>query len=144
MKKGGQEEIVTPGFNRRRNVFVTLFWPLKRYVYNAFPKRRNVEFRKHLSNVLSCVIRHGFSKIILFVDHASSHKTVEVKMFVRGHPILVLKFLPKRAPNLNPVEKLVNAPLKSCVCSNRAYYNVPELEESTHQFLRCHKRVLCT
>jgi hypothetical protein len=40
MKKGSQEKIVTPGHNKRRNVFVTLFWPPKRYgfVWNRFTR----------------------------------------------------------------------------------------------------------
>ena len=48
-------------------------------------------------------------RIILFIDHATYHKTKNVKKFIREHPMLKVKFLPKRALHLNPVEKLVNA-----------------------------------
>jgi len=44
MRKGCQERIFTPGYNKRENVFVTLFWP-KKYglVCNRFEKRRSRE-----------------------------------------------------------------------------------------------------
>ena len=60
-------------------------------------------------------------KVILFVDHAPCHKTKNVRRFIREHPILSVKRLPKRAPKLNPTEWIVNRPLKSVVCSNRPY-----------------------
>lgn len=144
MKRGKQDCIDTPGFNRRRNVFVTLFWPKKTFVYNTFEKRRSSEFKKHLSNIISYAERHGMKKIILFIDHATYHKTKNVKKFIRQHKILKVKLLPKKAPHLNPVEKLVNAPMKSAVCSNRCYHNTDELIESTHRFLRRYKHDLCT
>ncbi len=144
MQKGKQDAIDTPGFNRRRNVFVTLFWPTKAFVYNTFEKRRSKEFKMHLSNVIAYAERHHMKKVIFFIDHATYHKTKNVKKFIREHPMVRVKFLPKRAPNLNPVEKLVNAPMKSAVCSNRCYYKTDELIEYTHRFLRRYKRNLFT
>jgi hypothetical protein len=40
MKKGQQKRILTLGYSKRRNVFVTLLWP-KRYgfIWNRFEKR---------------------------------------------------------------------------------------------------------
>ncbi len=144
MERGKQDRIDTPGFNKRRNVFVTLFWPKKRFVYNTFEKRRSKEFKKHLSNVIAYASRHKMKKVILFIDHATYHKAKNVRKFIREYPVLRVKLLPKRAPNLNPVEKLVNAPLKSAVCSNRCYYKIDDLAESTHRFLRRYKHNLCT
>lgn len=144
MLKGRQDAIDTPGFNKRRNVFVTLFWPKKRFVYNIFEKRRSKEFKKHLSNVIAYARRQRMKKIILFIDHATYHKTKNVKKFIIEHPILRVKFLPRRAPKLNPVEKVINAPMKSTVCSNRCYHSTDELVESTSRFLRKYKHDLCT
>jgi transposase len=144
MVKGKQDRIDTPGYNKRRNVFVTLFWPSKEFVYNTFGKRRSKEFKAHLSNVIAYAKRQEMKKVILFVDHATYHKAKNVRKFIKEHPMLKVKFLPKRAPHLNPVEKLVNAPMKSVVCSNRCYYKIDELVESTHKFLRKHKHNLCT
>lgn len=140
MPKGKQDRIDTPGYNKRRNVFITLFWPKRSIVYNTFEKRRNREFKKHLSNVIAYAKRHHMKKIILFIDHATYHKTKNVKKFIREHPILRVKFLPKRSPHLNPVEKMVNAPMKSVVCSNRSYRNIEQVVQNTHRFFREYRK----
>ena len=75
-------------------------------------------------------------RIILFIDHATYHKTKNVKKFIREHPMLKVKFLPMGAPHLNPVEKLVNASIKSVVCSNRSYRSIEEVMTNTHRFFR--------
>ena len=60
----------------------------------------------------------GAKKIIMFVDHATCHKSPGTKRFIRDHKsILKVKLLAKRAPRLNPVEGDVNRPLKSVVCT---------------------------
>ncbi|MDG7024688.1 MAG: transposase [Nitrososphaerota archaeon] len=145
MKRGQQERVVTPGYNRRRNVFVTLFWPKKRgFVWNRFKKRRSREFKLHLSNLVQYAKRHGVKKVILFADHAPCHKTKNVRRFIREHPILKVKRRPKRAPKLNPTEWIVNRPLKSVVCSNRSYRSLDEVDRNTVQFLRQHRTNLRT
>lgn len=140
MVKGKQDKVDTPGFNKRRNVFVTLFWPSKEFVYNTFEKRRSREFKAHLSNVIAYAKRHHMKEVILFIDHATYHKTKNVKKFIKEHQILKVKFLPKRAPHLNPVEKLVNAPMKSAVCSNRSYHSIEQVTKNTHIFLREYRK----
>lgn len=57
MEKGSQRKVLTPGYNARRNTFVTLFWPKKWknrnwFVFNTYAKRRSREFKLHLSNVM--------------------------------------------------------------------------------------------
>ncbi len=145
MKKGEQERVVTPGYNKRRNVFVTLFWPKKYgFVFNKFRKRRSREFKLHLSNVLQHAKRHGVKRIILFMDQAPCHKTSNVRRYMRVHGILRSKLLPKRAPKLNPTEWIVNRPLKSVVCSNRSYQGIDDLDRATTDFLRQHRTNLRT
>jgi hypothetical protein len=146
MKKATQERIITPGRNRRKNVFVTLFWPKKRgFIWNRFAKRRSREFKLHLSNLLEYAKRHhDVKRIILFADHAPCHKTKNVRRFIRDHPILRVRMLPKRAPKLNPTEWIVNRPLKSVVCSNRSYKSMDEVDRQTTHFLRQHRTNLRT
>ena len=120
-------------------MFVTLFWPKKSVVYNTFEKRSR-EFKAHLSNVIAYTKRHHMKRIILFIDHATYHKTKNVKKFIREHPMLKVKFLPKRAPHLNSVEKLVNASMKSVVCSNRSYRSIEEVMTNTHRFFREYRK----
>ena len=147
MPRGYQRRVMTPGYNRRRNTFITLFWPKKRrnaFVFNTYAKRRSGEFKLHLSNLLQHAKRRGARKVILFVDHAPCHKTKNVRKFIRDHPMLRVRRLPKRAPNLNPVERLVNKPLKSVVCTNRSYSDIDDVIRAGRRFLTKYKRTFGT
>ena len=116
---------------------MTLLWPSKKIIWNIFKRRRNIEFRKHLSHVIAYARRHNTKKIVLFIDHATYHKTPKVKKFLREHRhILKVKFLGKKDPNSNPTECLVNKRLNSAVCVNRFHSSVEELGKSTRKFLR--------
>lgn len=70
------------------------------------------------------------------MDHATYHKTPEVKKFVKEHPVIKIKMLGKKDPNSNPVEGLVNKRLSSAVSVNRNYENVGELKTKTKKFLK--------
>lgn len=70
------------------------------------------------------------------MDHATYHKTPEVKQFVKEHPIIKIKMLGKKDPNSNPVEGLVNRRLSAAVSVNRNYENVGELKIKTKKFLK--------
>gem|GEM_PF-6036142 len=76
--------------------------------------------------------------------HAPCHKTKHVRRFVREHKALKTRLLPKRAPQLNPTEWIVNRPLKSVVCSNRSYRSMDEVDRNTTHFLRQHRTNLRT
>lgn len=145
MPRGRQRRVVTPGYNRRRNTFITLFWPKKKaFIFNTYAKRRSREFKLHLSNLLQHAKRRGAKKVILFVDHAPCHKTKNVRKFIRDHPMLRVRRLPKRAPNLNPVERLVNKPLKSVVCTNRSYSEIDGVIMAGRRFLSKYKQTFGT
>ena len=138
MERGYQRRVVTPGYNRRRNTFITLFWPKRRrngFIFNTYAKRRSGKFKLHLSNLIQYARRRGARRVILFVDHALCHKTKNVKKFIRDHPILSVKRLPKRAPKLNPTERIVNRQLKSVVRSNRSYKSIDEVDSNMVRFL---------
>jgi len=113
-------------------------------VWNCFPRRRNIEFRKHLSNLIAHGKRHHLKRIILFIDHASYHQTLAVKKFIKKHPILTVKFLGKKDPNSNPTEGLVNKRLSSAVSVNRYYSNLAELNEQTKKFLMKYNSIYAT
>jgi transposase len=145
MPRGIQKRVLTPGYNKRRNTFITLFWPKKSgFIFNTYAKRRSREYKLHLSNLIQHARRQGAKRVILFVDHAPCHKTRNVKRFVRRHPTLKVRMLPKRAPNLNPVERLVNKPLKSVVCTNRSYSDIDDVIRSGRRFLTKYKRTFRT
>jgi hypothetical protein len=58
----------------------------------------------------------GGRRVIFFADHATCHRAKKVEKFIRVHSVLK-KMLPKWAPNLNLVKRLVNKPLKSVMCT---------------------------
>ena len=116
------------------NCFVTLFWPTKHIVWNTFDRRRNIEFRKHLSTLVAYAKRHKIKRIILFIDHASYHDTDEVKEFFNQHPLFKVKRFGKKDPNSNAVELLVNKRLSNAVNVNRPNENIAQLKQRTKNF----------
>lgn len=135
MKKGTELIVPTPGYTARWNFFISLDYVTGAIVWNSFGRRRNDEFRVHLSNVIAHMKRDGMRRAILFPDKASYHDTPEVKRFLKKHPELTIKRLPKKDPNVNPVELLVNRRMASAVQCNRCYYSREELREAGSQFL---------
>ena len=132
-----QTVVPTLGYTKRVNFFITLLWPSKKIIWNAFKKRRNIEFRKHLSNLIAYAKRHKLKKIILFIDRATYHKTSEVKKFFKEHKdILDVKRFGKSDPNSNPVECQVNKRLNVAVCVNRCHDSINAMTESARYFLR--------
>lgn len=127
--------IPTLGYTKRRNFFISLFWPRKNIVWDCFERRRNIEFRKHLSHLAAYAKRHRLRKLILFIDWASYHDTEEVRAFFREHPVFKRVFLGVKDPNSNPVEGLVNKRLASALL-NRSFEDVVLLELTSKKFLR--------
>ena len=146
MPRGEQKRVLTPGYNKRRNTFITLVWPKKRngFIFNTYPKRRSREYKLHLSNLLQYAKRRRAKKVILLADHAPCHKTKNAKRFIRQHPTLRVKLLPRRAPYSYPVERLVNKPLKSAVCTNRSYSDIDDVIRAGRRFLTKYKRTFGT
>ena len=135
-KPGTPLSVPTLGYTRRKNFFISMFWPSKKIVWNSFDRRRNEEFRRHLSNVVAHAKRHGLKKIIFFMDYASAHQTAEVEKFFEAHPLFKTKMLGKKDPNSNPVEGLVNKRLNSAVGVNHCHESIEVLTEKASTFLR--------
>ncbi len=140
-----QSFIPTLGYTKRMNFFITLLWPSKKIIWNTFKRRRNIEFRRHLSNVIAYAKRHRLKKIILFIDRATYHKTPEVKKFVKEHrDILRVKFLGKSDPNSNPIESLVNRRLNSAVGVDRSHDSLDVMTTAARNFLRKYNSIYAT
>lgn len=52
-----------------------------------------------------------------------------------------VKLLAKRAPDSNPVERLLNKPVESAVCTNRAWLEIDVVERVGRGFPTKYKRV---
>ena len=103
-----------------------------------------MEFRKHLSNLIAYAKRHGLKRMVLFIDHAPAHKTDEVKKFLKDHPVFAVKFLPKKDPNSNPTECMVNKRMSSAVSVNRCHADYGALKRSTKKFLHNYNSIYAT
>ncbi len=140
-----QSFVPTLGYTKRMNFFITLFWPSKKIIWNAFKRRRNIEFRRYLSNIVVYAKRHRLKKIILFIDKAIYHKTPEVKKFVKEHmDILHIKFLGKSDPNSNPIECLVNKRLNSAVGIDRCHASIDVMTTAARNLLRKYNAIYAT
>ena len=133
---GKQNKILTSGFNQRKNFFISLFLCRKKSFFKTYKKRRRKEFISYLSALLFFARGKGAKKIILWVDWAPAHRGLPVRNFCKKHPELKLKFLPKKAPDLNPVEGRINRPLKSDICSNWYYETIDDVIRNGRKYLR--------
>lgn len=141
MPKGEQRQIPTPGRNKRINIFITMLWPSKKALYNVYRRRRSREFKKHLTNLLRYMRRHGLKRLILIVDNATIHGSRETRRFLDRHKDKISPFhLPRYSPKLNEVEGRINKGLKRDICTNHTYQSIEEMEDAARQYLRNHNK----
>ena len=130
MKVGQQLRIVVPsGWNKCFHVFGALNLHTGQWHYSIFHKARSGEFIIFLRELL-----HSYPGqfIYLILDNGSIHHSVETQKWLSLHPRIQLLYLPKRSPQLNPVEKVWWA-CKDAVASNR-YLSMARLKQACHDF----------
>jgi hypothetical protein len=89
------------------------------FLVSSYAKGGTGEFKLHLSNLTQYAKRRGARMVMLFVGHAPCHKTKKVEKFIHSRASRAeVEDADKEGPNLNPVERLVNKPLRSVVCTN--------------------------
>jgi transposase len=106
MRRGEQAEVWTPGNNEKRHLAGSLDWRTGRLFVSEPSTRRNAElFVRHL-NDLRCRLR-TYRVIHVICDNARFHDCRLVQAFLRrwGHRVR-LHYLPKYAPESNPIERV--------------------------------------
>jgi transposase len=106
MPKGRQAEVVTPGDNQKCYLAGSLHWRTGALLTTTGPKRDGALFVAHLHDLRRKLRRYRVIHVIC--DNAKFHHDCwAVWEFVRqwGHRV-VLHFLPKYAPELNPIERV--------------------------------------
>jgi putative transposase len=106
MKRGEQAEVVTPGNNEKRHVAGSLVWRTGTLVVSPPGTRRNADlFVAHLDD-LRVRFRH-VRRVHVICDNAAFHRCRKVWDYLGawGHRI-VLHFLPRYAPDTNPIERV--------------------------------------
>ena len=106
MPRGQQAEVRTPGNNEKRHVAGSLHWRTGTLLVSPPGKRRNTElFLQHLDD-----LRHSlrsYRKLHVICDNAAFHQSRAVRRYLdRWRDRIELHFLPKYAPETNPVERV--------------------------------------
>lgn len=106
MMRGQQAEVITPGNNEKRHLAGSLHWRTGTLLLSPAGTRRNTQlFLAHLDD-LRCRLR-AYRKIHVLCDNAKFHDSHAVREYLAqwGHRIQ-LHFLPKYAPETNPIERV--------------------------------------
>jgi len=106
MRKGQQAEVVTPGDNEKCYLAGSLHWRTGALLTTAGAKRDGKLFVAHLHELRRRLRR--YKKIHVICDNAKFHDGCwEVWEFCHKYGArVVLHFLPKYAPELNPIERV--------------------------------------
>ena len=140
MMKGYQQKIFHKGSNAKVNAFITLIYPLNKVKFKISKSRTSKDFINHLRSIKHYVKTNKVKRFILVIDNASFHVSRKTERFIeekQSEDWLTVIFLPKRSPNLNPVETKVNRNLKKDICANHNYRTEENLINAVRKYLRC-------
>jgi transposase len=106
MPRGQQTAVVTPGNNEKRHVAGSLHWRTGKLLASPPAKRRNSElFLAHLDDLRTRL--RGFRRIHVVCDNAAFHRSKAVARYLaKWRERLQIHFLPKYAPETNPIERV--------------------------------------
>jgi len=105
MRRGQQAAVVTPGDNEKNYLAGSLHWRTGTLIATPGPKRNGQLVAEHLEEL--CRRLRRYRTIHVLCDNAKIHDCAAVQKVLRAHPgRIVLHFLPKYAPECNPVERV--------------------------------------
>ena len=137
MTKGEQQKIFHKGSNRKINAFITLLYHSNKIKFKISKSRTSNDFIDHLRSIGNYIKKNKIRRFILITDNASFHVSKKTKQFIENQlDWLTVIFLPKRSPNLNPVETRVNRNLKKDVCANYNYQTEENLINAVRRYLK--------
>ena len=141
MLKGCQAEVVTPGDNVRRHLAVSVLAGTGNLVVSEpTPRRNSTQFVAHLAEL--CRRLRRWKVIHVICDNAAFHKSKAVRKWVqRRGGRLVLHYLPSRAPEENPVERVFWR-LHEAVTRNHRFATIEELVSAALEWLEREGRML--
>lgn len=125
MRQGSQAPLPTPGDNDKCYLAGSLHWRTGTLFETVGPRRDGVLFTRHLE-ALRLALRR-YRKIHVICDNAKFHKSGAIVKFLKEHgDRVVLHFLPKYAPECNPIER-VWWRLREAITRNHSCRSLEEL-----------------
>ena len=139
MPQGEQAEVVTPGDNHKRYLAGSLHWRTGKLLATLGPKRDGTLFTRHLNDLRRRLRR--YRKIHLILDNAKFHyQSQPLYEFLGEHSDrFVFHFLPKYAPELNPIERVWWV-LHEQITRNHQCQSIEELVDLVFAWLSERKR----
>ena len=106
MKRGQQAEVVTPGNNEKQHLAGSLHWRTGRLILSSPGRRRNADlFVTHLDDLRRSL--RSYRVIHVVCDNARFHDCRKTSAYLkRWGDRIVLHYLPKYAPETNPIERV--------------------------------------
>ena len=103
---GQQAAVVTPGNNEKRHLAGSLHWRTGRLLLSAPGKQRNAAlFLAHLDDLRRQL--RAYRVIHVICDNARFHDCRAVRQYLARHgDRVILHYLPKYAPETNPIERV--------------------------------------
>jgi transposase len=137
MMRGDQQKIYHKGSNGKINAFITLLYPSNKVKFTTSKSRTSYDFINHLRKINHYIKNNKVKRLILVIDNASFHISRTTEQFIQKQSDwMTVIFLPKRSPNLNPVEIRVNRNLKKDVCANHNYLTEENLISAVRKYLK--------
>lgn len=134
MRCGQQAAVVTPGNNVKRYLAGSLHWRTGTLLVSLPDTRRNTRlFLAHLDDLRQRL--RGYRMIHVICDNAPFHRSGHVQEYlVRWSHRLRVHFLPKYAPETNPIER-VWWHLHETITRNHQCQTIDELLEDVSEYL---------
>ena len=131
IKKGKTKYLKTNNGRKRTHINGALNLATKELIY---VEDERINSQTMIALLLLILQKQKEGKIYIILDNARYYHAKIVKEFLKGHPRIVLKFLPPYSPNLNSIERLWKI-LKTKVVYNKFYLKFDDFREKVIEFL---------
>lgn len=133
MPRGQQAEVLTPGNNQKVHVAGSLHWRTGTLLVSSPAARRNTRlFLAHLDDLRAKL--RAYRQIHVICDNAAFHTSREVARYLhRWGGRIKLHYLPKYAPETNPIER-VWWHFHETITRNHRCRSLPELLGQAYQW----------
>lgn len=126
-----QVRIPTPEDNQYCIIFGALNIITGALTYLVTPDQTRFSVIAFLEHLL---LVYPSGPILIILDSAPQHRAADVMKWLARHPRVELLWLPRYAPQLNPIERIWRE-LKDKVAANRCYLAFEELQQIAERFL---------